>query len=91
GTIARHPSVRGRLTTLDPQDLTISRKSGFATSREESEEGVASVAVAIPARGPDVRLALNASAPSYRLRPSHVRKVAGIIGEAAAELATKLV
>ncbi|MCV7214880.1 IclR family transcriptional regulator [Mycobacterium crocinum] len=72
-------------------ELVEVRKSGFATSREESEEGVASVAVAIPARGPDVRLALNASAPSYRLRPSHVRKVAGIIGEAAAELATKLI
>ena len=33
-------------------ELVEVRKTGFATSREESEEGVASVAVAIPARGP---------------------------------------
>lgn len=81
-------SVRS-LTQLCAELVEV-RKTGFATSREESEEGVASVAVAIPARGPDMRLALNASAPNYRLRPSHVRKVAGIVKEAAAELATQL-
>ena len=42
-------SVR-TLTELRAQ-LAEVRKSGFATSREESEEGVASVAVAVPARG----------------------------------------
>lgn len=77
------------LTELCTQ-LAEVRKNGFSTSREESEEGVASVAVPIPTRGPEMRLALNASAPSYRLRPSHIRKVGGTLTEAARELATKL-
>ena len=44
------------------------RAEGFASSDEESEEGVASVAVALPARH-SPRLAVNASAPVSRFTP----------------------
>ncbi|MCO7218637.1 IclR family transcriptional regulator [Klenkia sp. PcliD-1-E] len=44
------------------------RAQGFATSDEESEEGVSSLAVALPARH-SPRLAINASAPLSRLTP----------------------
>ncbi len=44
------------------------RAQGFATSDEESEEGVASVAVALPAQG-SPRLSVVASAPLSRFTP----------------------
>ncbi len=44
------------------------RTRGFATSDEESEEGVSSLAVALPSRH-SPRLAVNASAPLSRLTP----------------------
>jgi len=81
-------SVR-TLTELRAQ-LAEVRKSGFAISRQESEEGVASVAVAVPQGGSGIRLALNASAPSYRFRPSDVRKACSALKDAAAELARNL-
>ncbi|ORB11492.1 IclR family transcriptional regulator [Mycolicibacterium monacense] len=81
-------SVR-TLTELRAQ-LAEVRKSGFAISRQESEEGVASVAVAVPQSGSGIRLALNASAPSYRFRPSDVRKACSALTDAAAELARNL-
>jgi DNA-binding IclR family transcriptional regulator len=43
------------------------RRLGYATNREESEEGVASVAVAVPTTVPSLHLALSASAPISRL------------------------
>ncbi|ADT96868.1 MULTISPECIES: IclR family transcriptional regulator [Mycolicibacterium] len=81
-------SVR-TLTELRTQ-LAEVRKSGFAISRQESEEGVASVAVAVPQGGSGIRLALNASAPSYRFRPSDVREACSALKDAAAELARNL-
>lgn len=48
-------------------ELAAIRERGYATNREESEEGVASVAVPIPTRAPGLRLALNAAAPQNRL------------------------
>ena len=42
------------------------RRLGYATNREESEEGVASVAVSIPTQAPGLRLAINAAAPVGR-------------------------
>lgn len=81
-------SVR-TLTELRAQ-LAEVRKSGFATSNQESEEGVASVAVAVPVGGSQMRLALNASAPSYRFRPSDIRKARTALTDAAAELARNL-
>ncbi|WP_231123383.1 IclR family transcriptional regulator [Mycobacterium asiaticum] len=66
------------------------RERGYATNREESEEGVASVAVAIPTRAPGLRLALNASAPQHRLTTSKYSSVAATLVEAAKEIGDQL-
>jgi DNA-binding IclR family transcriptional regulator len=57
------------ITDLDELEkhLAETRATGFATNREESEEGVASVSVAIPTSVPGLRLALSVSAPVNRL------------------------
>ncbi|KDE97286.1 Transcriptional regulator PhtR [uncultured Mycobacterium sp.] len=86
------PLTEHSVRTLDElrAQLAEVRKNGFATSREESEVGVASVAVAVPDGGSRMRLALNASAPSYRFRPSDVRKACSALTDAAAELADNI-
>ena len=48
-------------------ELSRIREQGYAVNREESEEGVASVAVPIPTQAPGLRLALNAAAPQHRV------------------------
>jgi DNA-binding IclR family transcriptional regulator len=66
------------------------RQQGYAVNREESEEGVASVAVAIPTRAPGLRLALNAAAPRHRLSRSQYASVAAALTEAAKEIGDQL-
>ena len=53
-------------TALERQ-LAEARRIGYATNREESEEGVASVSVAVPTTVPGLRLAVSVSAPVSRL------------------------
>jgi DNA-binding IclR family transcriptional regulator len=72
-------------------ELSRVRRQGYATNREESEEGVASVAVQIPTRAPGFRLALNAAAPQQRLPASKYPSVASVLGEAAKEIGDQLV
>ena len=67
------------------------RKDGYAVNREESEEGVASVAVAVPTSAPGMRLALNASAPKHQLPPGKVKSIARVLASAAEELGQSLV
>ena len=62
------------------------RRLGYATNREESEEGVASVAVSIPSKAPGLRLAINAAAPVGRLPANKVKPVGATLTEAAQEL-----
>jgi DNA-binding IclR family transcriptional regulator len=62
------------------------RERGYAVNREESEEGVASVAVPIPTRAPGLRIALNAAAPQQRLRSSQYSSVAAALTKAAKEI-----
>lgn len=62
------------------------RRRGYAANREESEEGVASVAVPIRTRAPGLRLALNAAAPVNRLKASQYPMVAAGLVEAAKEI-----
>ena len=57
-------------------ELSRIREQGYAVNREESEEGVASVAVPIPTQAPGLRLALNAAAPQHRLSRSQYASVA---------------
>ena len=71
-------------------ELSRIRDRGYAASREESEEGVASVAVLIPLHAPGMRMALNAAAPLHRLSPSQYPLVATILREAAEDLAHQL-
>lgn len=72
------------------QQLSRIRTRGYATNREESEEGVASVAVPIPTRAPGLRLALNAAAPIHRLPKTRYAAVAAILRAAAEQIADQL-
>lgn len=67
-------------------ELADVRKKGYAVNKEESEEGVASVAVVISTNAPGLRLALNASAPCHRLNRSRNSVVAAVLVEAAQEI-----
>lgn len=79
----------GTRTALSEQLSTI-RDRGYAASREESEEGVASVAVPVPTRAPGLRLALNAAAPLYRLAEAAYPEVAAELARSATEIADQL-
>jgi DNA-binding IclR family transcriptional regulator len=61
------------------------RRRGWAASSEESERGVASVAVALPGDA-FPRLALNASVPRSRMNPSTQKLIREALGAAVAEL-----
>ena len=71
-------------------ELSRIRERGYAVNREESEEGVASVAVPIPTRAPGLQLALNAAAPKHRLSRSQYAAVAAALVEAAEEIGDQL-
>jgi DNA-binding IclR family transcriptional regulator len=71
-------------------ELSGIRERGYAINTEESEEGVASVAVPIPARAPGLRLALNAAAPQHRLDSSQHASVAAVLIKAAKEIGDQL-
>ncbi|MGH3532296.1 MAG: IclR family transcriptional regulator [Mycobacterium sp.] len=79
----------GSRTALEAE-LSRVREQGYAVNREESEEGVASVAVPIPTRAPGLRLALNAAAPQHRLHKSQYASVATSLVEAAKEIGDQL-
>lgn len=71
-------------------ELSRIRDQGYAVNREESEEGVASVAVVIPTRAPGLRLALNAAAPQHRLTKPQYASVAATLANAAKEIGERL-
>jgi DNA-binding IclR family transcriptional regulator len=71
-------------------ELSRIREQGYAVNREESEEGVASVAVPIPTQAPGLRLALNAAAPQNRLTRSRYATVAAVLTKAAKEIGDQL-
>ena len=71
-------------------ELSRIRQRGYAVNREESEEGVASVAVPIPTRAPGLRLALNAAAPQNRLASSRYVAIAAALIKAAKEIGDQL-
>jgi DNA-binding IclR family transcriptional regulator len=83
------PHSIGRRTELEAE-LSRVRERGYAVNREESEEGVASVAVPIPTRAPGLRLALNAAAPQNRLDSSRYPTVAAALIKAAKEIGDQL-
>lgn len=71
-------------------ELARIRERGYAINREESEDGVASVAVPIPTRAPGRRLALNAAAPQHRLDDTQYSSVVGALIKAAKEIGDQL-
>ncbi|BDB43275.1 MULTISPECIES: IclR family transcriptional regulator [Mycobacterium] len=71
-------------------ELSRIRAQGYATNREESEEGVASVAVPIPTRAPGLLLALNAAAPQNRLPAKQYPAVAAALVKAAKQIGDQL-
>jgi DNA-binding IclR family transcriptional regulator len=71
-------------------ELSRIRERGYAVNREESEEGVASVAVPIPTRAPGLRLALNAAAPQNRLESAQYPAVVAALVKAAKEIGDQL-
>lgn len=79
----------GTRTELEAE-LSGIRERGYAVNREESEEGVASVAVPIPTRAPGLLLALNAAAPQNRLGLSRYSSVAAALAKAAKEIGDQL-
>lgn len=79
----------GRRAELEAE-LSNIRERGYAVNREESEEGVASVAVVIPSRAPGLRLALNAAAPQNRLDSSQYPAVAALLTKGAKEIGDQL-
>ncbi|MCV7196877.1 IclR family transcriptional regulator [Mycobacterium angelicum] len=86
GITARSIGTRAELEA----ELAAIRKRGYAVNREESEEGVASVAVAIPSRAPGLRLALNAAAPLNRLESAQYPAIATALIKAAKEIGDQL-
>jgi DNA-binding IclR family transcriptional regulator len=83
------PRSIGRRTELEAE-LSRIRERGYAINREESEEGVASVAVTIPTRAPGLRLALNAAAPRNRLDSAKHPAMAAALVKAAKEIGDQL-
>ncbi|ETW22610.1 IclR family transcriptional regulator [Mycobacterium gastri 'Wayne'] len=79
----------GSRTELEAE-LSRIREWGYAVNRQESEEGVASVAVPIPTKAPGLRLALNAAAPHSRLDVAQVSSVAAALAKAAKEIGDQL-
>jgi IclR family acetate operon transcriptional repressor len=72
------------------QEVQRARKRGYATSQEESEEGVASIAVAIESPS-GALLCLNVSVPTYRLTAVLRREIAASLQAAAEDVRAQLV
>jgi DNA-binding IclR family transcriptional regulator len=72
------------------RELAKVRKLGYATSNQESEDGVCSVAVAFPPTHTPFRLAFNASVPVYRMTDEVRERIAGALKAAVADSAALL-
>ena len=72
------------------RELAVVRRQGFATNREESEDGVASVAVAVRTISLGLRIGLSVSAPIGRIRAEQAQSVGTRLQAAAKELAMHL-
>jgi DNA-binding IclR family transcriptional regulator len=72
------------------RELRQVRDQGYATSSEESENGVCSVAVAYPPGQAPLRLALNVAVPVHRMNQELAGRLAAAIKAAVAESAALL-
>jgi DNA-binding IclR family transcriptional regulator len=80
------PHSIGSLTALKDELETV-RRLGYATSNQESEEGVCSVAVAFPPTRMPLRLAFNVSVPVYRMTDAVRERTAAALKAAVADSA----
>src|SRR5690606_33352403 len=86
------PITKNTITTRGELEQAVeqARRRGYATSQEESEEGVASVAVAIESPSGTL-FCLNVSVPTYRMTAALRKEIAASLKAAAGELAGELV
>ncbi len=70
-------SVRTRTELEEVVDRT--RRLGYATSMEESEDGVGSVAVALPAGRTPMHMAINVSVPISRMNRTEQRHISEVL------------
>jgi DNA-binding IclR family transcriptional regulator len=63
-------------------ELEAIRRRGYATSNEESEEGVSSVAASFPTRLSPVRMAVNVAMPSSRSTREEIRRIGTVLRQA---------
>jgi DNA-binding IclR family transcriptional regulator len=70
-------SVRSRAAL--EREIAGIRRRGFATSSEESEEGVSSVSVAFPTERSALRLAFNTAMPVDRAKRTEVKRIGAIM------------
>lgn len=82
------PNTTSSRSALFEQLRHVARQ-GYAVNREESEDGVASVAVPVP-NSAGIRLALNLSAPVHRLPDAKVAEFSGALKDAALRLGEAL-
>lgn len=66
------------------------RQRGFATNKEESEEGVSSVSVAVKSNSIASRFAVNVAAPTGRMTPGRVREIGATLKATAEGIAQTL-
>ena len=76
-------------SALDPE-LEKVRGLGYATSNQESEDGVCSVAVAFPPTHTPIRMAFNVSVPVYRMTDEVRERIAAALKVVVAESAALL-
>lgn len=57
------------------EELTEVRRVGYAVNREESEEGVSSLSMAVPRNAAEPALALNVALPTSRLTPVRFQEI----------------
>lgn len=72
------------------RELDLIRRRGYATSNEESELGVSSVAVAFPSGNTPTRIAFNVSVPSSRMNAAKVRTISAALKSTVADAAKLL-
>jgi len=71
-------------------DLAATRKRGYATEREEFQEGISSVSAPVFNQRGQVIATLSLSGPAVRMTKDNIRKYGGKCIELAAQLSTKM-
>ena len=79
----------GSLTALE-RHLRVLRARGYATNMQESQPGIAAVAVALPPLPATPPLALSVAGPSERMTPARIERIAGVLRKATLLVAERL-